>query len=383
MSPFEQIQTLFKSFLANYESETKDNIWKKQSKQFRYFWETKIMSGGKEELNELETDEIIKILDRHGKGNTKNSEAVARVMIAQGAWRRMFNEIKTKKELSGLLNDLFTEKDPDKKAALIDRVYKVNEGRHNNLTGQSGNAINAMLAAYNPFQNISVISLNDRRKIFEYFEFAGGPDFDNDPIGKKMILSNVGIISGFNKAGINYSARSLSVFLYSPEVKPLWKVEHEEDFVPWGGLKETLTKEEAVTDPALFYMESQLEDFLIENWDRTELGQKYDLIEEEGELKSQQYATGIGRIDILAQDKKTKQYVVIELKKGQTSDDTVGQITRYMGWLEEHKTGGSPTKGVIIAAQYDERLYYALKKLKDIEVYLYKVDFKLQEFRKQ
>jgi restriction system protein len=130
-------------------------------------------------------------------------------------------------------------------------------------------------------------------------------------------------------------------------------------------------------------MESQLEDFLIENWDRTELGQKYDLIMEEGELQSQQYPTGIGRIDILAQDKKTKQYVVIELKKGQTSDDTVGQITRYMGWLEDHKTGGKPTKGIIIAAQYDERLYYALKILKDIEVYLYKVDFKLQEFKDQ
>ena len=54
-----------------------------------------------------------------------------------------------------------------------------------------------------------------------------------------------------------------------------------------------------------------------------------------------------------------------------------------MGWLEEHKTVGKPTKGIIIAAQYDERLYYALKKLKDIEVYLYKVDFKLTEFRSQ
>ena len=51
---------------------------------------------------------------------------------------------------------------------------------------------------------------------------------------------------------------------------------------------------------------SQLEDFLIENWEGTELGQKYDLIKEEGELKSQQYKTDIGRIDILVQDKKMK-----------------------------------------------------------------------------
>lgn len=100
----------------------------------------------------------------------------------------------------------------------------------------------------------------------------------------------------------------------------------------------------------------------------------------DGELRSQQYRTGIGVIGILVQDKGTKQLVVIELKKNQTSDDTVGQLTRYMGWLEEHKTNGKPTKGIIIPARYDERLHYALKKLKDVEVYLYRVDFRLAEY---
>lgn len=52
-----------------------------------------------------------------------------------------------------------------------------------------------------------------------------------------------------------------------------------------------------------------------------------------------------------------------------------------MGWLEENLTKGQPTKGIIIAAQYDQRLYYALKKMQDAEVYLYRVDFKLTEFK--
>jgi hypothetical protein len=52
-----------------------------------------------------------------------------------------------------------------------------------------------------------------------------------------------------------------------------------------------------------------------------------------------------------------------------------------MGWLEEHKTDGRPTKGIIIAAQYDNRLHYALKKVKDVEVHLYRVSFKLDEFK--
>ena len=87
----------------------------------------------------------------------------------------------------------------------------------------------------------------------------------------------------------------------------------------------------AAVEPGLFYMEEQLEDFLIENWENTELGKKYDLITENGELISQQFPTDIGKIDILVKDKENNNFVVIELKKNQTSDDTIGQIARYIG----------------------------------------------------
>jgi len=52
-----------------------------------------------------------------------------------------------------------------------------------------------------------------------------------------------------------------------------------------------------------------------------------------------------------------------------------------MGWLEKNRTGGKPTKGIIIAVQYDERLYYALQKVQGVEIYLYRVDFSLKEFK--
>ena len=131
----------------------------------------------------------------------------------------------------------------------------------------------------------------------------------------------------------------------------------------------------------LFYLESQLEDFLIENWNETDFGKKYELIFESGELKSQQYRTDIGRIDILAKKKSDNSYVVIELKRNQTSDDTVGQVTRYMGWVQE-KFGDNNVCGVIVAGKYDEKLYYAQKMLKNIEVFLYEVNFKLNEYKK-
>lgn len=129
----------------------------------------------------------------------------------------------------------------------------------------------------------------------------------------------------------------------------------------------------------IFYLEKQLEDFIIQNWENTDLGHKYDLIVEDGVLVSQQYRTDIGPIDILAKDKGTGSHVVIELKKNQTSDDTIGQVARYMGWVHD-KLNDNDVKGIIIAQAYDKKLEYALKMVNNVEVYIYEVDFRLREF---
>lgn len=57
-------------------------------------------------------------------------------------------------------------------------------------------------------------------------------------------------------------------------------------------------------------------------------------------------------IDILARDENAGNHVVIELKKSQTSDDTIGQLTRYMGWVMDKK-GDENVRGIIISANYD------------------------------
>lgn len=140
--------------------------------------------------------------------------------------------------------------------------------------------------------------------------------------------------------------------------------------------------EESSYSKGLFYMENQLEDFIISNWDNTQLGKKYDLIYEEGDLKSKQYRTDIGIIDILARDKKTNSYVVIELKRNQTSDDTVGQLMRYMGWVKIELKDNN-VKGIIIAGKYDKKLDYALEYAPfDTDVFIYNVSFTLNEFKK-
>ena len=130
----------------------------------------------------------------------------------------------------------------------------------------------------------------------------------------------------------------------------------------------------------LFYMEKQLEDFIISNWENTEFGMKYELIYEDGVLVSQQYQTSIGKIDILAKDKITKNHVVIELKKNQTSDDTIGQLSRYMGWVKEHKKDDA-VKGIIVAGKFDEKLRYAKTMVPNSEAFLYEIDFKIKEYK--
>ena len=81
-------------------------------------------------------------------------------------------------------------------------------------------------------------------------------------------------------------------------------------------------------------------------------------------------------------DKKTNSHVVIELKRNQTSDDTVGQLMRYMGWVKRHLKD-EKVKGIIIAGKYDKKLNYALEYAPfDTDVFIYNVSFELNEFSK-
>jgi hypothetical protein len=235
-----------------------------------------------------------------------------------------------------------------------------------------------MLFAFEPSRSVAVISLNHRRAIIDRFRLPCDVDFENDAPGRKIVMSNLAIIEGFRKLGIEASPFHLSHFLYTT-ARSEWTSDGPGPDDPPEPEPEPAPGSPG-NSPSSFYMEKELENFLISNWDRTDLGTKYELIEEDGDIVSQQYATDIGRIDILVKDRETGQFVVIELKKNQTSDDTIGQLTRYLGWIEEHKANGQAAKGIIIAAGYDQKLSYALRKVKDVEVYTYQVDFKLKPF---
>lgn len=131
-------------------------------------------------------------------------------------------------------------------------------------------------------------------------------------------------------------------------------------------------------DEVAFALESQLQQFLVANWESTDLGKAYDIYQDEGERVGVEYPTDTGRIDVLAVSKDGSELLVVELKRGRVSDKVVGQIQRYMGYVvEELATENQKVRGVIIGFEDDANLRRALVVAPNIEFFRYEVKFRL------
>ena len=226
MNAIHDTPALFRRFMLDYDAAGKDHLWSEISRRFRTFWTQRVLANDGGPLSDAECDEIIRVLDRNGKGNTKDCEAVARAMVPQGAWRRMFNEFRANRTLGGLVDRALSESEPSAKAAVIDELYEFNAGQRNNLTGPSGNTVGAFLAAYDPANNLSMISLKDRRAVIEHLGLDVPFDWDHASVGTRIVSTNRVIIEGLKARGVDGSARTITRFFYSPEVKELWKGGH-------------------------------------------------------------------------------------------------------------------------------------------------------------
>jgi restriction system protein len=138
--------------------------------------------------------------------------------------------------------------------------------------------------------------------------------------------------------------------------------------------------EQNVENKAEFVLEKYLEDFIVSNFTAIFKNELVLYRDPEENVIGQQYTTDVGRIDILAQESKSSNFTVIELKKGRESDIVVGQTLRYMGWVQENLCkNGQTVKGLIICKDIDTKMSYALKMTNNIEVKLYQVDFALRD----
>ncbi|MBY0530675.1 MAG: endonuclease NucS [Xanthobacteraceae bacterium] len=142
---------------------------------------------------------------------------------------------------------------------------------------------------------------------------------------------------------------------------------------------ELAIQEDDQIDPQAFFLEKYLEDFIVDNFQSIFKG-TLKVYEESEEFEGQQFTTDVGSIDILAIEKSSGDFVVIELKKGRHSDRVVGQTLRYMGWVKENLCkDGQGVRGLIITRDADKRLTYALSMTSGVEVRHYKIDFELRD----
>ena len=114
-------------------------------------------------------------------------------------------------------------------------------------------------------------------------------------------------------------------------------------------------------------LEKYLEDFLVDGWELLPWATSLQYV-------GRQVPCGdLGFIDILAQDRSKGEFVVIELKRDESDDEVVGQLSRYMGWIKEHRT--TPDKvgvrGIIVVHEVSPRLRAAVLPLSIVDLYTY------------
>jgi RecB family endonuclease NucS len=128
-----------------------------------------------------------------------------------------------------------------------------------------------------------------------------------------------------------------------------------------------------VADQLRLSLETYLEDLIIEQWSQIDFRADLSFVERQSKCGD------IGYLDILARDKETNGFVVIELKRDQGDDETFGQLSRYMGWVAANKDQpeGVAVAGIIIAAEITPKLEAAAKTNPNVRLVEYTIRIEL------
>ncbi len=91
-----------------------------------------------------------------------------------------------------------------------------------------------------------------------------------------------------------------------------------------------------------------------------------------------EYSIDNRRIDVLLENKKTKDLLVVELKSGEADYKVFGQISMYIGLLKA-KFPERNIKGMIIAGSIQDSLKQAILITDKIEIKTYLMKIELEE----
>ncbi len=92
-----------------------------------------------------------------------------------------------------------------------------------------------------------------------------------------------------------------------------------------------------------------------------------------------QCLTPVSSIDLLGFQPAEKTWWVIELKRGRPSDSVVGQVSRYVGWLQaERGSLKESVKGVIVAPDTNPKLRYSVAANEALSLWTYDENLELR-----
>lgn len=127
-----------------------------------------------------------------------------------------------------------------------------------------------------------------------------------------------------------------------------------------------------------FAYERDLRNFLSKNLHVVEPNLR--LYRDEDGITGVEFPVGGRSIDILAVDEKGA-FVVIELKVSRGYDRAVGQLLRYIGWIDKNLADGKDVRGIIIASSITEDLTLACSRIQGVKLFEYKLAVTLQEVK--
>lgn len=131
-----------------------------------------------------------------------------------------------------------------------------------------------------------------------------------------------------------------------------------------------------------FPSESDLEFYIAKHWAEIDALKNYMMVSGRAPHGGQ-YATDRGTIDLLGYNSDTKEWLVIELKHGdsRTSDDAVGQILRYMGYVKEKLAKPDDrVSGLLITGSFDPKIKSAISVSPNVSWLVYSVRVEYKDF---
>jgi len=139
-----------------------------------------------------------------------------------------------------------------------------------------------------------------------------------------------------------------------------------------------LSSDGPADSPLFFPLESHLRDFIARNITSIKVGGRALQLYVDEHDDGVEYPTDVGPIDILAVD-DAGNFVVFELKLSKGPDRAIGQIARYMGWVQAKLANGKTVSGVIVSSVADEKLKYAASIIPQVTLLEYEMKFDVHE----